>query len=586
MKKKIQYLDKRIEKEKEVLNQLLNYRLASVGIGFILLVICSLQPQWKMEIPVIIGSILTFIIYFWKSVIKGEYLSKLQELKSFYQRQYERNLQELDINNFIKLDKVVYDQYKNHPLNKDLDILWEDKACLFHQISEANSLEAQQKILELLLEHKLNDNEILESQKTVNKISKELGRFRKFSILLKISEMRSWNAFYKQLQLGTSINWPRNLVYALFLTSYTLILANWFFWKNEVYSFVYLTYVICSWSFLKFIIPQFQKATSLELQLKNILQIYKTLNKCHDNSVYSQICKISKSKKLINNIFKLQKINSKLSIQTHPIVLLFVHAILPWSYFYQNQLMKVLSELLPQLEESFKELQNLEVLGSFACQLQYQEVDFPHINQQLPWNAKKIRHPLIANSKVVKNDFDFHNFQLCLITGSNMAGKSTFLRTVGLNQCLVNAGAACYAKELNSSILHITSCIRVSDSVEYGFSYFYSEVLRLKEVLNQADRNSNCLYLVDEIFKGTNNKERFEGSKAIIQHLSKSDSIGIITTHDLELTQLSDQIDSIENFHFREELDGNKMVFPYKIQEGPCPTTNALLIMKNEGLPV
>jgi len=174
-----------------------------------------------------------------------------------------------------------------------------------------------------------------------------------------------------------------------------------------------------------------------------------------------------------------------------------------------------------------------------------------------------------------------------LITGSNMAGKSTFLRTMGINLCLAYSGAPVNATSLRVSLFEIYACIKVSDSLADGYSYFYAEVRRLQGLLArlQAKPTLPMFFLIDEIYKGTNNEERLIGSTAYIHALVGQNCVGAISTHDLELVKLSASLPMLQNYHFREDVRDGQMIFDYKLHDGPCPTRNALKIMKLAGLP-
>jgi DNA mismatch repair ATPase MutS len=216
---------------------------------------------------------------------------------------------------------------------------------------------------------------------------------------------------------------------------------------------------------------------------------------------------------------------------------------------------------------------------------------FPEVvSEPNRFDAREIGHPLIKPEHKICNDFALNDqLRTVILTGSNMAGKSTFLRTVGVNLCLAYAGAPVNAEGLQTSLFRLFTCIKVSDSVQDGLSYFYAEVKRLKQLLTAAEKQNDLpvLFLIDEIFRGTNNRERHIGSHAFIRGLSRcSNAVGLIATHDLELTTLADELPGIANFHFREEVGGGRMVFDYRLHAGPCPTTNALKIMQLEGLPV
>jgi DNA mismatch repair ATPase MutS len=183
---------------------------------------------------------------------------------------------------------------------------------------------------------------------------------------------------------------------------------------------------------------------------------------------------------------------------------------------------------------------------------------------------------------------DFALGEVVIITGSNMSGKSTFLRTLGVNLCLAYAGGVVCASTFQATLFRLFTCIRVSDSVTDGYSYFYAEVRRLKALLVELEQRERLplFFLIDEIFKGTNNRERLIGSRSYVHALVGRNCMGAISTHDLELVKLADVLPEVKNYHFREEVIDGRMVFDYRLRPGPCPTTNALKIMQMEGLPV
>ncbi|MBN1980663.1 MAG: hypothetical protein JW795_03980 [Chitinivibrionales bacterium] len=199
-------------------------------------------------------------------------------------------------------------------------------------------------------------------------------------------------------------------------------------------------------------------------------------------------------------------------------------------------------------------------------------------------------HPLLPNATKVRNDFSIGwNDSIALITGSNMSGKSTFLKTIGINLCLALTGGVVDAAVFESIPLRLFTCMKVADSITDGYSFFYAEVRRLKALLDELshpDMHFPLLYLIDEIFRGTNNRERLIGSRAYIQALTSLPGIGLIATHDLDLTMLSETVKHVRNYHFCEEIRESAMVFDYTLRKGPCQTTNALIIMKKEGLPI
>jgi hypothetical protein len=272
-----------------------------------------------------------------------------------------------------------------------------------------------------------------------------------------------------------------------------------------------------------------------------------------------------------------------------------LNAIVPWDHFFAQRLSRhrsVLSRYAPIWLDRWFELQALCSMANFGYL--NPEYTFPEILERgpsgpFPFQALGLGHPLIPDDLRVCNDFAFASLgEVSLITGSNMAGKSVFLKTVGVNCCLANAGAPVNAQALRTVTFRMYTSMRVSDSVTDGISFFYAEVKRLKALLNELERNEPLplLFFIDEIFRGTNNRERLSGSRSYVRALAGKHGVGLIATHDLELAKLADGMSQVNNYHFRDHVAEGRMVFDFRLQPGPCPTTNALTIMALEGLPV
>ena len=300
---------------------------------------------------------------------------------------------------------------------------------------------------------------------------------------------------------------------------------------------------------------------------------------------------------------RLERLASALGLRTNAILWLIVHAFIPWDFYFSYRLellKKELADLLPRWLDAWYELEALNSMANFAYLnpgYVFPRVESntaagrpgPGLSHSTMFAARALGHPLIKPESKVCNDFELDDQRkIAILTGSNMAGKSTFLRTVGVNLCLAYAGAPVNADGLQTSPFRIFTCIKVSDSVQDGLSYFYAEVKRLKALLSatEGEEELPVLFLIDEIFRGTNSRERHIGSRAYIRALSSRKTVGLVATHDLELVKLADEIPGVANFHFREEVREGRMVFDYHLRMGPCPTTNALQIMRLEGLPV
>ncbi|MBD3616098.1 MAG: hypothetical protein HUJ22_05945 [Gracilimonas sp.] len=289
---------------------------------------------------------------------------------------------------------------------------------------------------------------------------------------------------------------------------------------------------------------------------------------------------------------KVAKLAGAASLQTNQVLWPLVNMVIPWDMYFSMKMEELKTELEPKLSQWLDDFYELEALNSIANFAYLNpECKFPKItnDQEIWFKAEDLGHPLIPDEERVTNNFEVERGKgLFLITGSNMAGKSTFLRTVGINLALTFSGAPVYAASLKTNLFRLFTSINVKDSLEGGLSHFYAEVRRLRRLLNELEEEHELplFFFVDEIFKGTNNRERFRGSTAFLKYVADKNGIGMVSTHDLELASLEKEIPQLSNWHFSETIEGGKMSFEYKIKPGPCPTTNALKIMEMEGLPV
>lgn len=201
--------------------------------------------------------------------------------------------------------------------------------------------------------------------------------------------------------------------------------------------------------------------------------------------------------------------------------------------------------------------------------------------------GEDLKHPLLPASRCVPNSVRLNGeLQLLIVSGSNMSGKSTLLRTVGTNVVLALAGAPVRAARMRVSILAIGATIRVLDSLQGGTSRFYAEIKRLHDVMELAKKRP-VLFLLDEILHGTNSHDRAVGAEAVIRGLIDRGAIGLVTTHDLALAKLADTLaPRVANFHFQDQLENGRMVFDYRLHPGVVEKSNALALMRAVGLEV
>lgn len=228
-----------------------------------------------------------------------------------------------------------------------------------------------------------------------------------------------------------------------------------------------------------------------------------------------------------------------------------------------------------------------EVINSFAgfCYSNPIYV-FPEITDKNNFvHFESLGHPLLNSENRICNDFH-SNEDLVIITGSNMAGKSTFLRTVGLNIVLALAGSPCCAETAKVSNLQVFSSMRTQDNLMKGVSSFFAELSRIETMLKLINSNENIYFLLDEMFKGTNSEDRHKGGFSLIHQLSKLSTSGIIATHDIELAKLADTKNLVDNYSFNSEIKDNKMTFNYKLEPHICNDFNASELMRQSGIEI
>jgi MutS domain V len=238
----------------------------------------------------------------------------------------------------------------------------------------------------------------------------------------------------------------------------------------------------------------------------------------------------------------------------------------------------------------------LNVIGEIEALLSLATYSYEHPDDPFPefvqgepgFTGTELGHPLIPSGRCVRNSVPLsEGRQVFLISGSNMSGKSTLLRSVGINAVLAMAGAPVRARHLRMTPLQVGASIRVSDSLQEGSSRFYAEITRLRKLYDLASGDPPLLFLLDELLQGTNSKDRRIGAEGIVRALLARRAIGLVSTHDLALADIGSTLNGhLHNVHFQEEFVDGKMHFDYKLQEGLVTKTNGLALMRSIGLDV
>jgi DNA mismatch repair ATPase MutS len=238
----------------------------------------------------------------------------------------------------------------------------------------------------------------------------------------------------------------------------------------------------------------------------------------------------------------------------------------------------------------------LSVIGEIEALICFATYSYEHPDDPFPdfvqgsacFEAGGIGHPLISAATCIRNDVNLSDGRhVLLVSGSNMSGKSTLLRSVGINAVLAMAGAPVRAHRLRMSPLQVGASIRVNDSLQEGSSRFYAEITRLRKLFDLADRNPALLFLLDELLQGTNSNDRRIGAEGIVFALLNRGAVGLVSTHDLALADIGGSLNGqLYNVHFQEEFENGRMLFDYKLREGVVTKSNGLALMRSIGLDV
>ncbi len=289
-----------------------------------------------------------------------------------------------------------------------------------------------------------------------------------------------------------------------------------------------------------------------------------------------------------SQIKNLRRILDRFDYRLNPLVFIPLNTFLLWDLQQILQLEQWQQREKTALPEWFAVIGEMEALNSLGrAAFNHPRWTFPTLTSEPgAFEAVQLGHPLIAETKRVCSNFSSRGLPaVSLITGSNMAGKSTFLRSIGVNQVLALAGFPVCAQSLILENRRIMSSMRIADNLEENASTFYAELSKLKTIIEAVNRNEPVFLLLDEILRGTNSHDRQTGSRALVQQLVRHSAMGVLATHDISLTELASAYPThIHNYHFDASVEGEELYFDYQLKEGICRSMNASLLMKKIGI--
>lgn len=559
-------------------------RLFVAIFGVIMFYFCFNEPNFTYILTTFLVIILFLVLVVWHN-------------KMAFAREIEKTKIQINQNEIDFLEKERYFsanglefQQENHSYAYDLDIFGEKS--LYHYINRAVTFSGKKHLAHRFLHYKID--EIKSTQQSILELSEKLNWRQHFTALN--SQITDSADFYDKIK-DWSAQKDKNLsVFWIYFSKITPIL----FFLCLILGYLFDFVAFRTWATFIFILNLVVFGLLFGKILRNKSNfegIYKILNAfkrsiawIENESFESEKLKEIQQKLFKNgtsaskNIKKLSNLLDNLDNSMNIFAILLNGTTLYHFHIYQN-LLKWKKNHAYQVKNWLEVVGEIEALSSFAnFKHNHQDFVFPELNTNYKIDFTDLGHPLIAENQRVVNSISFSEHRFVILTGSNMSGKSTFLRTLGVAMLMGAMGLPVCAKRANIHPMRILVSMRLSDSLNDGKSYFFAEIHRIQTII-QVLENERCFVLLDELLRGTNSHDKQLGTIKIIEKMVKLNAIGIVATHDVEVCQLAQQhTQVIDNKYFEASIENESLYFDYKIRNGVCQNKNATFLMKKLGI--
>lgn len=483
----------------------------------------------------------------------------------------------------------------HHAYAKDLDVF--GPSSLFQYFNRCHAEQGIDLLAKRLL-NPFNKHQINQHQKAINEISGKMNwwqQFQAYGLKEKITfgaenRINEW--------LSSEDKRYTNPAWKILLYIYPVItLSSFYLFLDDIIPTAIFSFLILVFFLIAFgISSRIQKSYTLLSKLGPVVSIlYRQLNHFESENFSEDFFTEIKTslndtpgKTASSSIRNLQLILNRFDIRLNIFAFFILNTFLLWDLWQIVALNQWRETNKSFTKNWFKAIAQLEFAGSLSVLFfNNNHWCLPQIaDEHFTISCTDIGHPLINHQTSVTNNFDLKGIsKVDLITGSNMAGKSTFLRSLGVNMILAYTGSAVYAKTFTVSIAELMSSMRIEDNLAENTSTFYAELKKLKSIIDAVNQDRKVFILLDEILRGTNSLDRHTGSKALIQQLIKKNAVAIIATHDIELSNLENEFpSSISNYHFDVQVNGSELYFDYTLKHGICKSMNASVLMKKIGI--
>ncbi len=523
-----------------------------------------------------------FLVYIFLIIFGQKYIDLYTKNKNLYEL-ISDEISFLNKNYDVFRPNIHFIEY-THNYAYDLDIF--EKGALYHSINRCSTADCEELLQQLLLNPKRSSEDIIKMQDSV----KEMMPLREVSHNISSISYKnpvSLDNFIKTV--SRDITPPKKIaVIYVYISASATILSFIAYGFGLIPSFIPLGLFIYQFTtaslFAKKTNDEYSKLNKANNAAKIYLLISETIK---DNNFQSEMLKSIKDDMcaVSSKVKELQKINSEFDQRNSGLYYLISNGLFLRDIILSYKINKWIKENIYNIPVWNKAAAYIDVINSISV-FGYNNSDFifPVINSSTIIKAENMSHPLIDSLKRVGNNIEINKtHKFLIITGANMAGKSTFIRSIGVNLILASMGAPVCASSFEFSSVDIFSSMRTSDKLMDSSSYFHAELQRLKLLKEKAEKSEKMLVLLDEILKGTNSQDKLQGSKLVLLKFIKLNITGILATHDTALGSLSEEyIENFENYFFDFDIDEiGEMHFDYKLKKGISNNMNASILLKN-----
>lgn len=512
-----------------------------------------------------------------------------------------------DLKNYIRLNRneAVYLEGHLEPFDggkefingehlfaNDLDLFGHHS--LFQHVNRTVTLSGKVKLAEEFLSD--SQQEIRAKQEAVKELSQKVDWRQGFAIAGMDVEENPYlrQALVKWLKTTTSKSFITSpyLLYPLAALTVAL-LVNWLF-DASVQSFTWLSYAFMT--NLALVFSQFKNIKKEYEQLSKIsqtLRLYSRLLKHVEGQNFESSLLLDLKSRLETSgvesslaLKRLSKLLDGFDQMNNVVALLFTNGL----YHYHLHVLRGLyhwkkdhGAAIYDWLDVVAEFDKLSSKANFA--FNHPDYTYPKVKMEKGLEALEMGHPLLNSQKRVDNSIEFDGFKYVILTGSNMSGKSTFLRTMGANMVLMKLGMPVCAKEFSAFPFRLLTSMKLVDSLDKDESYFQAEVIRLKRIKYVLETGEPCLVLLDEILRGTNSDDKRNGTRLFMEKIGNYNALGVIATHDIDIAELAGQNAQIFNAkYFESKVQSGELTFDYKLRSGVCKTPNATDLMRAQGI--